>query len=90
MSCSFFFSSAAASCTFALLIYPMSIELDKSIEGHRYGIGYGLGWGAAFFFYAAALCMSLDELVRASSRAKCCRCCWDRSNDGERGDLRQV
>jgi hypothetical protein len=51
----------------ALVIYPAGIEMDSSIESHYYGSGYGLGWGSAFFFLCAALCMSLDDLVRESA-----------------------
>ena len=60
----------------ALVIYPAGIEMDSSIESHYYGSGYGLGWGSAFFFLCAALCMSLDDLVRESAKAKCCRLCF--------------
>ena len=81
--------SPALSATIALLIFPVAIEMDQSISTHRYGLGYGLGWGGAFFFLAAAVCMSLDDLVRESSRAKCCRWCW-RSKAQDRNELRQV
>ncbi|BFZ23941.1 hypothetical protein BsWGS_26980 [Bradybaena similaris] len=83
------FLICAVSSTIALLVFPLAVELDSSIRSHRYGLGYGLGWGGAFFFLAAAVCMSLDDLVRESSRAKCCRWCW-RGKHNDRNDLRQV
>lgn len=83
------FTSAALSATVALIIFPISVELESSIHAHRYGIGYGLGWAGTFSFLAAAVCMSLDDLVRESSRTKCCRLCW-RGQRSERNELRQV
>ncbi|GFO22029.1 endoglucanase [Plakobranchus ocellatus] len=83
------FFISALSAIIALLIFPISVEIDSSVASHRYGLGYGLGWGGAFFFLAAAICMSLDDLVRECSRSRCCRYCW-RSKHGDRGDLRQV
>lgn len=68
----------------ALVIYPAGIERDGTIPSHYYGSGYGLGWGSAFFFLCAALCMSLDDLVRESAKAKCCRLCFKRGQaEGE-------
>ncbi|CAG2247973.1 unnamed protein product [Mytilus edulis] len=72
------FLVCAMAATIALVIYPAGIEMDKSIASHYYGSGYGLGWGSAFFFLCAALCMSLDDLVRESAKAKCCRLCFKR------------
>lgn len=85
----FVFPSTAVSASIALLVFPIAVHHDSSIKAHRYGIGYGLGWAGAFFFLAAAVCMSLDDLVRESSRAKCCRWCW-RGKHSDRNDLRQV
>lgn len=77
------FLVCAMAATVALVIYPAGIEMDKSIASHYYGSGYGLGWGSAFFFLCAALCMSLDDLVRESAKAKCCRLCFKRDrSDG--------
>ena len=73
----------------ALLVFPIAVEIDRNISSHRYGIGYGLGWGGAFFFLAAAVCMSLDDLVREASRTKCCKWCW-KSKHNDRTELRQV
>ena len=78
----FLFCFSALSTTIALIIYPIAIAMDDSIHSHTYGSGYGLGWGGTAFFFAASLCMSLDELVRESSQNKCCRyLCWRRRND---------
>ncbi|XP_069111557.1 transmembrane protein 47-like [Argopecten irradians] len=83
------FLVCALSVGIALIIYPTVMELDPSIQVHLYGPGYGLGWGGAFFFLVAALCMTLDELVRESSRAKCCRFCF-KSRQRERSELQRV
>lgn len=83
------FFISALSAIIALLIFPISVEIDSSVANHSYGVGYGLGWGGAIFFLAAAICMSLDDLVRECSRSRCCRWCW-RGRHGDRGDLRQV
>ncbi|XP_060083854.1 uncharacterized protein LOC132563111 [Ylistrum balloti] len=83
------FLVCALSVGIALIIYPTVMELDPTIEVHLYGPGYGLGWGGAFFFLVAALCMTLDELVRESSRAKCCRFCF-KSRQRERSELQRV
>ncbi|XP_070206529.1 trichohyalin-like [Littorina saxatilis] len=83
------FIICALSTGVALMVFPIAIEIDRNISSHRYGIGYGLGWGGAFFFLAAAVCMSLDDLVREASRAKCCKWCW-KSKHNDRTELRQV
>ncbi|XP_067658172.1 uncharacterized protein [Haliotis asinina] len=83
------FLVCALSTGVALIIFPVAVELDHTILSHRYGIGYGLGWGGAFFFFAAAICMTLDELVRESARVKCCKWCW-KGSGSERTELRQV
>lgn len=83
------FSPPALSATVALIVFPIAVELDDTIHSRHYGVGYGLGWVGTLFFLAAAICMSLDDLVRESSRAKCCRWCW-RSHQTDRSDLRQV
>ena len=54
----------------ALVVYPAAIELERKVSQHSYGVGFGLGWGAVFFFLLAALCMCLDDVVRTV--AKCC------------------
>ncbi|XP_041377378.1 uncharacterized protein LOC121389795 [Gigantopelta aegis] len=83
------FLVCALSTGVALIIFPIAIELDGQILSHRYGIGYGLGWGGAFFFLAAAVCMTLDELVRESARTRCFRWCW-KGKESNRTELRQV
>ncbi|KAI8795998.1 hypothetical protein BgiMline_029698 [Biomphalaria glabrata] len=83
------FLISALSASIALLIFPAAIEMDKTIKGHQYGVGYGLGWGGALFFLAAAVCMSLDDIVRQSSRTKCCKWCW-KGKTNDRNQLRQV
>ncbi|KAK3592582.1 hypothetical protein CHS0354_018850 [Potamilus streckersoni] len=83
-----FLVSALCSCI-ALVIYPIAIEVDPTINNHTYGTGYGLGWGGTVFFFLASFCMSLDDLVRESSNAKCCRYCW-KSSSNERTELQQV
>ena len=41
------------------------------------------------FFFAASLCMSLDDLVRESTQNKCCRMiCW-RSSSTDGNELQQ-
>ncbi|XP_061163624.1 endoglucanase 4-like [Saccostrea echinata] len=60
------FLVCAISTGAALIIYPVAMESNDSSSSHQYGPGYGLGWGSAFFFLAAAFCMSLDDLVRES------------------------
>lgn len=74
---------SAISTGAALIIYPVAMESNNSSSAHQYGPGYGLGWGSAFFFLAAAFCMSLDDLVRESSKAKICRLCF-KSRQGDR------
>lgn len=76
-------SFSAISTGAALIIYPVAMESNNSSSAHQYGPGYGLGWGSAFFFLAAAFCMSLDDLVRESSKAKICRLCF-KSRQGDR------
>lgn len=83
------FLISAISAGAALIIYPIYIETDNKIGSHTYGSGYGLGWGGAFFFLTAALCMSLDELVRESSKAKCCKLCFKPRGD-ERSESQPV
>ncbi|KAK3105244.1 hypothetical protein FSP39_020667 [Pinctada imbricata] len=79
-----------ALCTgIALIIYPVYIEVATDIDTHQYGAGYGFGWGSAFFFLVSAFCMSLDELVRESSKAKCCKLCW-KTRNAERAELHNV
>ncbi|KAH9513528.1 hypothetical protein Btru_033277 [Bulinus truncatus] len=85
----YYFHSAALSASIALLIFPAAIETDNTIKDHQYGVGYGLGWGGALFFLAAAVCMSLDDIVRQSSRTKCCKWCW-KGKTNDRNQLRQV
>ncbi len=46
------FCLAALSCVGSLLIYPLGITVEGRIKLHSYGFGYGLGWGAAFFYCA--------------------------------------
>lgn len=65
----------ALSTTVALIIFPVAIENDLKMLTHHYGTGYGLGWGGTIFFFAAALCMSLDDIVRESSTSICCGWC---------------
>lgn len=77
------FLVCAISTGAALIIYPVAMESNNSSSAHQYGPGYGLGWGSAFFFLAAAFCMSLDDLVRESSKAKICRLCF-KSRQGDR------
>ena len=62
---------SALSTAAALVIYPVAIELERRMAVHTYGVGFGLGWGASFFFLAAALCMSLDDVVRTLARVCC-------------------
>ncbi|KAK2143941.1 hypothetical protein LSH36_798g01048 [Paralvinella palmiformis] len=59
----------------ALVVYPVAIEVKEDLSEHSFGVGYGLGWVASMFFLASALCMCLDDLVRAFARGlcKCCR-----------------
>ena len=66
------FPFAALSCVGSLLIYPLGITIENEIGHHTYGYGYGLGWGAAFFNLAAAICMCLDDVVRAVTKGFCC------------------
>uniref|UniRef100_K1QJR7 Endoglucanase n=1 Tax=Magallana gigas TaxID=29159 RepID=K1QJR7_MAGGI len=61
------FLVCAISTGAALIIYPVAMESNNSSSAHQYGPGYGLGWGSAFFFLAAAFCMSLDDLMMDSS-----------------------
>ncbi|XP_062582937.1 uncharacterized protein LOC134244697 [Saccostrea cucullata] len=77
------FLVCAISTGAALIIYPVAMESNDSSSSHQYGPGYGLGWGSAFFFLAAAFCMSLDDLVRESAKAKICRLCF-KSRQGDR------
>ncbi|CAG5119285.1 unnamed protein product [Candidula unifasciata] len=79
----------ALSASVALIVFPIAVELDDTIHSRQYGVGYGLGWVGTLFFVAAAICMSLDDLVRESSRAKCCQWCW-RSHQTNGSELRQV
>ena len=83
-----FNSFTALSTSIALIIYPVSIETAE-IPAHTYGAGYGFGWGSAFFFLVSAFCMSLDEVVRESSKAKCCKLCF-KSRNSERAELQSV
>lgn len=69
------FLICALSTTVALIIFPVAIENDLKMLTHHYGTGYGLGWGGTIFFFAAALCMSLDDIVRESSTSICCGWC---------------
>ena len=56
---------------FSLVIYPLAIEINWRMSAeHTYGVGFGLGWGASLFFLSAALCMSIDDVMR--TLAKCC------------------
>lgn len=59
--------------------------MDESIESHELGTGFKLGIGGTVFFFAAAFCMSLDEIVRESAQNKCCRyiCFRSRNNDDD-------
>ncbi|KAL5014430.1 hypothetical protein ScPMuIL_008700 [Solemya velum] len=82
------FFVCAFSSAMALIIYPVAIEVDHKIELHTYGTGYQLGWGGAAFFLAAAICMSLDELVRETTSMKCCRRCF-KKKETERTELQQ-
>ena len=66
---------SALSCVAALVVYPVALVVDEDSTVHTFGVGYGLGWVSAVFFLASALCMCLDDLVRAVARGlcKCCR-----------------
>jgi hypothetical protein len=83
------FFICALSASVALIVFPIAVELDSSIQTHHYSVGYGLGWVGTFLFLAAAVCLSLDDLCRYSSKAKCCRWCW-RGKHSDRNDLRRV
>ena len=52
----------------ALIIYPKALSVDDNIRLNSYGSGYGLGWGGTAVFFAASQSMSLDELVRESTK----------------------
>ncbi|CAI9728508.1 endoglucanase 4-like isoform X2 [Octopus vulgaris] len=77
------FLICALSTTVALIIFPVAIEHDLKLLSHHYGTGYGLGWGGTIFFFAAALCMSLDDIVRESSTSICCTLCMGSSNQNQ-------
>jgi len=62
-------------CAAALMAYPVAIKVEEKMERHSYGYGYGLGWGAVFCYFASAMCMCLDDLVRTIVRGLCCVCC---------------
>lgn len=64
----------ALSCTAAMIVYPVALTMEKKMVEFSFGAGYCLGWGAAFFFYAAATCMCLDDLVRTLARGPCACC----------------
>ena len=65
------FSLFTALCSsVALIIYPTALSVDDNIRSYSYRSGYGLGWSGTAFFFAASLCMILDELVRESTQKK--------------------
>ena len=63
---------SALACTAALITYPLAIESDKIHLDHTYGYGYGLGWGSSFFFFASAICMTLDDIIKEMAKGVCC------------------
>ncbi|XP_052285350.1 uncharacterized protein LOC127881489 [Dreissena polymorpha] len=86
----YFFHSAgeiffvcALSSTIALIIYAVAMSTDSTFASYSFGSGFGLGWAGTAFFYAAAFCMSLDELVRESAQNRCCRYIFWRSRTSE-------
>ena len=84
------FSFSALCSSVALLIYPIALSVDENLRSYSYGSGYGLGWGGTAFFFAASLCMSLDDLVRESTQNRFCRMiCW-RSSSTDGNELQQV
>lgn len=54
----------ALACSAALVTYPVALQIGPKLPEHSYGFGYGLGWGASICFLAAAICMSVDDMVR--------------------------
>ncbi|XP_074655129.1 uncharacterized protein LOC141908815 isoform X2 [Tubulanus polymorphus] len=69
------FVICALTMTSALIVYPVFV-MRKSPRDYRYGYGYYLGWACAFFFYTAAFCMMLDDLIHTASKG--CGCCGQR------------
>ena len=49
----------------------MAIVIEDEDGLHSFGVGYGVGWGAAFFFLASSICMCLDELITRCARLRC-------------------
>ncbi|XP_064642115.1 uncharacterized protein LOC135496627 isoform X2 [Lineus longissimus] len=65
------FFVCALICTTGLVAYPVCIETFKLIN-HKYGYAYMIGWGASAGYFAAALCMMLDDLIQTSATG-CCK-----------------
>ena len=71
-----------------MITYPVALSMEKTLVEFSYGVGYRLGWGASFFFFAAAMCMCLDDLVRTLAKGPC-PCCR-KTSSGKQATIAQT